>query len=72
MEFKKTREFAMPEEFQRELKANPSLAKAFKALTPGRQRGYLLFFSSAKQSATREARIKKSTKAILNGKGLND
>jgi uncharacterized protein YdeI (YjbR/CyaY-like superfamily) len=69
---KKTTEFNMPEEFKKKLEEMPALKKAFKELTPGRQRGYLLYFSSAKQSATREARIKKSIKPILNGKGLDD
>ncbi len=72
VEFKKTKEFAMPEEFKNKLDENSGLKKAFFALTPGRQRGYLLYFSSAKQAATREARVKKYTKQILNGKGLDD
>jgi len=69
---KKTSEFKMPDEFKDKLAAMPSLKKAFEALTPGRQRGYLLFFSSAKQSKTREARIEKFTPQILKGKGLDD
>lgn len=69
---KKTKEFAMAEEFKNKLAENAALKTAFKALTPGRQRGYLLYFSAPKQSKTREARIEKSTKDILNGKGLND
>jgi uncharacterized protein YdeI (YjbR/CyaY-like superfamily) len=69
---KKTSEFTMPEEVQNQLNENPALRKAFYALTPGRQRGYLLHFSSPKQSKTREARIEKCTPRILNGKGLND
>ncbi|MCB0431328.1 MAG: YdeI/OmpD-associated family protein [Flavobacteriales bacterium] len=69
---KKTREFPMAEEFQTRLNAQPKLKKAFEALTPGRQRAYLLHFSSAKQSATREARIDKCTPLIMDGKGLND
>lgn len=72
VELKKTKEFSMPAEFKNKLDENAGLKKAFYALTPGRQRGYLLYFSSAKQAATREARIKKYTKQILNGKGLND
>ena len=72
VEFKKTKEFNMPDEFQNKLDEAPSLKKAFYALTPGRQRGYLLYFSSAKQSKTREARIEKYTRQILNGKGLDD
>lgn len=69
---KKTKEYSVPEEFQQKLDASPVLNKAFKALTPGRQRGYLLYFSSAKQSKTREARVEKYLKQILNGKGLDD
>ena len=69
---KKTSEFKMPAEFKKKLAENPALRTAFKALTPGRQRGYLLFFSSAKQSQTREARIDKFTPQILKGKGLQD
>jgi uncharacterized protein YdeI (YjbR/CyaY-like superfamily) len=70
--FKKTEDFPLPEEFQKHLNKNAALKKAFYALTPGRQRGYSLFFSSAKQSATRSARVEKSIPDILNGKGLND
>ena len=69
---KKTAEFNNPEEFQNKLNKNPELNKAFKALTPGRQRGYLLYFSAPKQSKTRESRIEKYIKPILNGKGLDD
>ncbi|MBI1770002.1 MAG: YdeI/OmpD-associated family protein [Bacteroidetes bacterium] len=69
---KKTSEFNMPEEFQNVLDATPVLKKAFYALTPGRQKGYLLYFSSAKQSKTREARIEKYMQQILDGKGLED
>ena len=69
---KKTAEFNMPEEFKNKLDKMPVLKKAFVALTPGRQRGYLLHFSAAKQSKTRESRIEKSMKDILAGKGLND
>lgn len=69
---KKTAEFQMPEEFKNVLKRTPVLKKAFYALTPGRQRGYLLYFSSAKQSKTREARIEKYIPLILKGKGLED
>jgi len=72
VEFKETAEFNMPEEFQKKLDENPALKTAFEALTPGRQRGYLLYFSGAKQSKTREARIEKYMQHILNGKGLND
>jgi uncharacterized protein YdeI (YjbR/CyaY-like superfamily) len=69
---KKTKEYAVPEEFQTRLDKNKALKKAFGALTPGRQRGYLLHFSSAKQSKTREARIEKAIPQILEGKGLED
>jgi uncharacterized protein YdeI (YjbR/CyaY-like superfamily) len=72
VELKKTAEFAMPEEFKKKLKELPALKKAFFALTPGRQRGYLLHFSTAKQSKTREARVKKCVERILDGKGLDD
>jgi len=70
--YKKTLEFAVPEEFENRLVESPALKKAFDALTPGRQRGYLLYFSAAKQSKTREARVEKCVPQILNGKGLND
>jgi uncharacterized protein YdeI (YjbR/CyaY-like superfamily) len=72
VEMKKTTEFAMPDEFKAVLEANPELKKAFEALTPGRQRGYLLYFSSAKQAKTREARIEKYMPQILAGKGVDD
>lgn len=72
VEMKKTKEFEMPEEFQQKLDENSILKEAFEALTPGRQRAYLLYFSSAKQSKTRESRIEKYIPEILNGKGLND
>src|SRR5688572_24188627 len=70
--FKKVTEFKMPVEFKNALEAKPALKKAFNELTPGRQRGYLLHFSSAKQAKTREDRIKKNTPKILKGKGLED
>jgi uncharacterized protein YdeI (YjbR/CyaY-like superfamily) len=70
--YKKTEEFSVPEEFQSKLDKLPKLKSAFEALTPGRQRAYLLHFSSAKQSKTREARIEKCTPQIFEGKGLND
>jgi uncharacterized protein YdeI (YjbR/CyaY-like superfamily) len=70
--YKKTSEFDMPEEFQKKLREMPSLKTAFEALTPGRQRGYILYFSGAKQSQTRELRIEKCVDQILDGKGLND
>ena len=69
---KKVSEFAVPAEFRRELDRDPALKRAFEALTPGRQRGYLLYFSAPKQSKTREARIEKSMDRILDGMGLND
>jgi uncharacterized protein YdeI (YjbR/CyaY-like superfamily) len=72
VELKKTNEFTMPEEFQTKLDRTPALKKAFHALTPGRQRGYLLYFASAKQSKTRESRIEKYVPQILKGKGLDD
>ena len=69
---KATTEFAMPEEFQAKLDASPALKTAFEALTPGRQRGYLLHFAAAKQAKTRTARVEKCMAQILNGKGLDD
>ena len=69
---KKTSEFKMAEEFKKKLDGTPALKTAFQALTPGRQRAYLLYFSAPKQSKTREARIEKCVKPILKGKGLND
>src|SRR5216683_867035 len=70
--FKKTTEFIIPEEFQNKLDEIPALKTAFDALTPGRQRGYILYFSAPKQSKTRKSRVKKCMQQILNGKGLND
>lgn len=72
VEFKNTTEYEIPEEFQNVLDDMPELKTAFEALTPGRQRGYLLYFSAPKQSKTREARIEKYIQQILNGKGLDD
>jgi uncharacterized protein YdeI (YjbR/CyaY-like superfamily) len=72
VKLKKTTEFKMPEEFQKKINKLPALKTAFKALTPGRQRAYLLYFSAPKQSKTRESRIEKYLKQILSGKGLND
>lgn len=72
VEFKKTKEYSVPEEFQKKLDKNAKLKTAFYALTPGRQRGYLLHFSSAKQSKTRESRIEKYIPQIMDGKGLDD
>ena len=71
-EMKKTSDFAIPDEFKNLLSKNAKLKKAFGALTPGRQRGYLLYFGSAKQAKTREARIEKYVPKILAGKGLED
>src|SRR5229473_5520559 len=70
--FKKTTEFKIPEEFQNKLDEIPVLKTAFNALTPGRQRAYILYFSAPKQSKTRESRVEKCMQQILNGKGLND
>jgi uncharacterized protein YdeI (YjbR/CyaY-like superfamily) len=70
--YKATSEFRVPEEFRKTLKENPALKAAFEALTPGRQRGYLLYFAGAKQSKTREARVEKCRPQILKGKGLDD
>jgi uncharacterized protein YdeI (YjbR/CyaY-like superfamily) len=72
VDFKEKKELVFPEEFQKKLKDNPQLKTAFNALTPGRQRAYNLYFSGAKQSKTRQARIEKCIPQILNGKGLND
>jgi uncharacterized protein YdeI (YjbR/CyaY-like superfamily) len=72
VELKKTTEFTMPEEFKQKLVENPTLKTAFDALTPGRQRGYLLHFSAPKQAQTRVSRIEKCMAQIFNGKGLND
>lgn len=70
--FKKTTEFTMPEEFINKLEEVPGLQDAFEALTPGRQRAYLLHFAAPKQAKTRESRIEKWVQPILDGKGLND
>jgi uncharacterized protein YdeI (YjbR/CyaY-like superfamily) len=72
VDYKKTVDFAIPEEFQNKLDEIPALKIAFGALTPGRQRGYILYFSAAKQAKTRESRIEKCMQQILNRKGLND
>ena len=69
---KKTSEFVIPVEFENELTSNPELSIAFDSLTPGRRRGYLLYFSSAKLSKTRQDRVAKHIPRILNGKGLDD
>lgn len=70
--FKKTTEFGIPEEFQTKLNENPALKSAFAALTPGRQRAYLLYFSGAKQPKTRASRVEKCMQQIVNGKGIDD
>nr|WP_249310076.1 YdeI family protein [Bacillus sp. FJAT-49736] len=70
--FKKTEEYIIPEEFQIKLNEIPALKAAFEALTPGRQRAYLHYFTQAKQSKTRESRVEKYMQHILEGKGLND
>jgi uncharacterized protein YdeI (YjbR/CyaY-like superfamily) len=72
VKLKKTSDFKVPQEFQNKLDENPALKKAFAALTPGRQRGYIFYFSAAKQSKTREARVEKYMPQILKGKGLDD
>ncbi len=72
VEPKKTEDFEVPGEFQYKLDRIPALKKAFEALTPGRQRGYLYYFSQPKQSKTREARVEKFIPKILDGKGWDD
>jgi uncharacterized protein YdeI (YjbR/CyaY-like superfamily) len=69
---KKTTEFTTPDEFQHKLDENPDLKTAFHALTPGRQRAYLLYFAAPKQSKTRQSRVERCVQQILDGKGLND
>jgi uncharacterized protein YdeI (YjbR/CyaY-like superfamily) len=70
--YKRTSEFRIPEEFQNRLDESPALKTAFEALTPGRQRGYIFHFSQPKQSKTRASRVEKCLPQILDGKGLND
>ena len=72
VKLKKTSEYKIPGEFQKKLDKTPALKTAFDALTPGRQRAYIFYFSQPKQSKTRESRIEKSMKQILSGKGLDD
>jgi len=72
IDFKKTDEYAIPEEFKRKLDEIPALKTAFGALTPGRQRAYILHFSQPKQAGTRTSRVEKCIPGILDGKGLND
>ena len=69
---KKTEEFSAPEELLNKLDGDPALKAAFAALTPGRQRAYILYFAGAKQAKTREARVEKCVPKILVGKGLDD
>ncbi|MFM2206436.1 MAG: hypothetical protein RL213_411 [Bacteroidota bacterium] len=70
--YKKATEYPVPEELLQAFRDNPQLKRAFYALTPGRQKGYLLYFAGAKQSQTRSGRITKHTQRILSGKGLDD
>jgi uncharacterized protein YdeI (YjbR/CyaY-like superfamily) len=70
--YRKASEFSIPEEFQNKLDEIPALKTAFNALSPGRQRGYILYFSAPKQSKTRQSRVEKCMQQILNGKGLDD
>jgi uncharacterized protein YdeI (YjbR/CyaY-like superfamily) len=72
VKLKKTSEYKIPEEFQKKLNKTPALKTAFYALTPGRQRAYIFYFSQPKQSKTRESRVEKYIQQILNGKGLDD
>lgn len=70
--YKNTSDYPVPDELRQAFRDNPELKRAFHALTPGRQKGYLLFFAGAKQSQTRSGRITKCAQRILSGKGLND
>ncbi len=72
VDYKKTEEFKIPEEFQKQLDKTTALKAAFDTLTPGRQKAYILYFSAPKQSKTRESRVEKCKRQILNGKGLNE
>ena len=72
VELKKTSDYEIPEELQLKLDENPALKTAFEALTPGRQRAYIYYFSQPKQSKTRTSRVEKYIDQILDGKGLND
>ena len=72
VKFRKVAEYKMPAEFQAKLEERPALKHAFEALTPGRQRAYILYFSAARQSTTRVSRIEKNMQRMLDGKGLND
>jgi uncharacterized protein YdeI (YjbR/CyaY-like superfamily) len=72
VELKKLSEYSIPEELQARLKQDPTLKAAFEALTPGRQKSYILHISSAKQSQTRAARAEKCAPMILSGRGFNE
>jgi len=72
LQVKKNTEFTIPEELQNKFDEIPPLKTAFEALTPGRQRAYIFYFSQAKQSKTRESRVEKCVQKILDGKGLKD
>jgi len=72
VKLKKHSEYIIPDELQKKLDQVPALKSAFEALTPGRQRAYILHISAPKQSKTRESRVEKCMRLILNGKGLND
>jgi uncharacterized protein YdeI (YjbR/CyaY-like superfamily) len=72
VKLKKSSEYKIPEEFQKKLNKTPALKTAFDALTPGRQRAYIFYFSQPKLSKTRESRVEKCMRQILKGKGLND
>jgi uncharacterized protein YdeI (YjbR/CyaY-like superfamily) len=72
VKLKNTSEYKIPEEFQKKLDKSSALKKAFEALTPGRQRGYIFYFSQPKLPKTRESRVEKYKKQILSGKGLDD
>jgi uncharacterized protein YdeI (YjbR/CyaY-like superfamily) len=72
VKMKSAAQFAVPEEFLARMESDPLLAEAFHALTPGRQKGYLLYFAGAKQAATRSARVEKQAPRILKGLGLDD
>ncbi|MBS4220000.1 YdeI family protein [Bacillus sp. FJAT-49711] len=72
VELKKHEDYIIPEELQKKFNEIPALKTAFEALTPGRQRAYILYFSGPKQSKTRVSRVEKSIQQILDGKGLND
>jgi uncharacterized protein YdeI (YjbR/CyaY-like superfamily) len=72
VDYKKATDYIIPKEFQNELDRMPALKEAFYALTPGRQRGYIYYFSQPKLSKTRESRVEKCIDLILDGMGLND